>query len=159
MNNIQIQKNDKIILDNKLYFYNMKRSFANEFFISINEKDIDLFENNLKIEIIPLIKSYLEILLSKTSLYCLNTHYSIISPIVILAKKEPLYIMDLLYNKLTEILNLEQSDELNLSEIQKNKISSMLQKIYEFVFSKIYQKSKDFLNIDKYTLLYTKIFI
>ena len=123
--NIQIQKNDKIILDNKLYFYNMKRSFANEFFISINEKDIDLFENNLKIEIIPLIKSYLEILFSKTSLYCLNTHYSIISPIVILAKKEPLYIMDLLYNKLKEILNLEQSDELNLGEICFRKYTNL----------------------------------
>ena len=158
-NNIQIQRSDKIILDNKLYFYNMKRSFANEYFISINEKDIDLFENNLKIEIIPLIKLYLEILFTKTSLYCLSTHYSIVSPIIILAKKEPIYIMDLLYNKLTELLNLEQSHELNLSEIQISKISSMLQKIYEFAFNKIYQKSKDFTNIDKYTLLYTKIFI
>jgi hypothetical protein len=157
--NVEIQRSDKIIIDNKLYFYNMKRAFANEFFISMNEKDIELFTTNLKIDIIPILKSYLEILFTKTSLYCLNTHFSILPPIVTLSKKEPIYVMDKLYDKLTELITQEQSNELNLSEIQISKISSMLQKIYEFVFSKIYQKSKDFISIDKYTLLYTKIFI
>ena len=35
----------------------------------------------------------------------------------------------------------------------------MVQRIYEFVFSKTYQKSKDLINVDKYTLLYSKIFL
>ena len=157
--NIKIQRNNKIVLDQKLYFYNSKRAFLNEYFISITEKDIKLFEENLSIEIIPILKTYLDLLLTNTSLYCLYTHYSIITSIALLAKKEPIYVMDKLYNKLNEIITLEQNNELDLEDIQICKISSMVQKMYEFIFSKIYQKSKELINVDKYTLLYTKIFL
>ena len=46
-----------------------------------------------------------------------------------------------------------------MEEIQICKIFSILQKIYEFIFSKIYQKSKELINIDKYAILYMKILL
>ena len=140
---IIIKRNEKINLDRDLYFYNSKRAFLNEYFISLTEKDIKLFEENLTIEIIPILKSYLDLLLTNTSLYCLYTHYSVITSIALLAKKERIYVMDKLYNKLNEIITLEQNNELDMEEIQICKISSMVQKMYEFIFSKIYQKSKE----------------
>ena len=159
LKNIKIQKNNKIILEQNLYFFNCKRTFLNEYFLLLIEKDIELFETKLNIEIIPILKSYLDIILNTTTLYCLNTHYSVIPSIIILAKKEPIYVIDKIYDKLNEIINLDKNNELNLEEIQICKIFSILQKIYEFIFSKIYQKSKELINIDKYTILYMKILL
>ena len=154
---IIIKRNEKINLDRDLYFYNSKRAFLNEYFISLTEKDINLFEANSNIQIIPILKIYLDIIIANTTLYCLFSHYSIIQPILVLAKQEPKYVMDQLYNKLSSLIDFEQNNLFNLEEIQKSKIFSMLQKIYEIVFSKTYQKSKELINVDKYTLLYTKI--
>ena len=66
--------------------------------------------------------------------------------------------MEKLYNKLNSLFNSDQNNSLDLEEIQISKINSMFQRIYEFVFSKIYQKSKEHIKFYKYTLLYSKIF-
>ena len=156
INNPKIKRSKNIIPDEKLYFVEAKRSFIDEYFISFSEKDIDLFENNLKIEIIPILKSYLDIILSTNSLYSLSSHFVIIKPIIALAIKYPEYVMDKLYDKIKEVMT---NNFLDIEEIQFSKIIFTLQKIFEEVFKKIYQKTNnnDFINnLDKYTLLSAK---
>ena len=46
---------------------------------------------------------------------------------------------------------------LKVHEIQVDKIFSTLQKIFEFSFNKVYQKTKENINIQKYSILFTKI--
>ena len=156
--NTTIKKADNIILDEKLFFVEAKRSFIDEYFISFSEKEIEFFQNNLKIDIIPILKLYLDVILNTTSLYSLSSHFVIIKPITALAKKYPEYVMDKLYDKLKEILD-NNNNKLDIEEIQFSKIISTLQKIFEEIFSKIYQKIEnvEFINkLDKYTLLLAK---
>jgi hypothetical protein len=156
---IKIEKAKNINLNEKLFLIESKRSYIDEYFISFNEKDIQIFENNFKIEIIPILKLYFNIILNTVSLYCLPSHFIIIKPIIALSKKYPIYVMDKLYEKFIELMNDNKDD---LDEIQLNKIFSVLQKIFEVIFSKIYQKTdnNEFItNCDKYSLLTTKFII
>ena len=152
---IKIEYSENTQLNKELFLFESKRNFINEFFISFNVKDINLFEDNLKISIISLIKNYLEILLNTISLYCLSSSYSIVNAIIALAKKEPIYVMDALYNKYNNLLT--EKNNLKLNEIQIDKIFSTLQKIFEFTFNRIYQKTNENLNINKYSILFTKL--
>ena len=154
----KIEYNEKIQLNKELFFFENKRLFINEFFISFNTKDIELFENTLKIDILPLIKSYFEILLNPISLYCINSSsFSMVNSAIGLAKQEPVYVMDSLYDKFNEIL--KEKNNLKLHQIQIDKIISTLQKITEFLFGKIYQKTKEKLDIHKYSILFAKLII
>jgi len=120
-------------------------NFINEFFTSFKAEDIDMFEKNLKIDILSIIKSHLEILLNPISLYCANSaSYSIVNSILALSKKEPIYVMEEIYNKFNSLLN--EKNKLQLHQIQKDKIFSTLQKIFEFIFSRIYQKTKEIIS-------------
>ena len=152
---IKIEYKENTTLNKELFLFESKRNFINEFFISFNVKDIDMFENNFNIPVVNLIKNYLEILLSTISLYCLSSSYSIVNVIIALAKKEPNYVMEELYNKFINLLS--EIKNLQLSEIQKDKTISSLQKIFEFTFNKIYQKTNEQLNINKYSILFTQL--
>ena len=158
LNNVKIKRTKNIILDKYLYFIEAKRSFIDEFFISFQEKDIELFENNLKIEITEILKLYLDIILSTVSLYCLSSHFVIIKPVFALSKKYPIFVLDKLYEKFMELLN----EKYDLEEVQISKIFSTLQKIFEEIFSKLYQKTENnelISNLDKYSLLSAKLII
>ena len=158
MKNIKKEYKENIKLNKKLFFFENKKNFINEFFTSFKAEDIDMFEKNLKIDILSIIKSHLEILLNPISLYCANSaSYSIVNSILALSKKEPIYVMEEIYNKFNSLLN--EKNKLQLHQIQKDKIFSTLQKIFEFIFSRIYQKTKEKLFIDKYTKLFTKLTI
>ena len=162
LNNITITKNDSIILDEKLYLIESKRAFIDEFFILFYLKDIELFEKNLKIEIISILKLYLDITLNTISLYCLRSHFVIIKPLIALAEKDPNYVFDKIYNKFNEINNNDNNIILNISEIQKYKIISSLQKIFEEIFNQIYKKTNncEFINnLDKYIIFFSKFII
>ena len=156
--NINIEYRDNIQLSKTLFLFESKRNFINEFFISINTKDLEAFENNnIKIDFLSLIKLYFNILINDVSLYCLSSTYSIVNVIIVLAKKDPVYIMETLYE---QFKNLKQSKNfLKLHEIQKNKIKSVFQRIFEFTFNKIYQKTKEKLDIKKYTMLFCELII
>ena len=155
--NIKINYNNNIKLNKELFLFESKRNFINEFFISFNSKDLDMFNNNLKVDIISLIKLYFDILLNTLTLYCLSSTYSISNAVIVLAKHEPVYVMEKIYDKFNELLN--EKNKMELYEIQKDKIFSTLQKIFEFTFNKIYQKTKEKLNIHKYSMLFTKLII
>ena len=157
ISNIKIEYNENIQLNKTLFLFESKRNFINEFYNSFNSKDIETFETNLKIDISELIKLYFDLLLNTTSLFCLSSSYSIVNSIIALAKKEPIYVMDKLYNKINDFLN--EKNKLNLHQIQIDKIFSTLQKIFEFTFNKLYQKTKEKLDIQKYTTLFTKLII
>ena len=154
----KIEYNEKIQLNKELFFFDNKRLFINEFFISFNIKDIELFENTLKIDILPLIKSYFEILLNPISLYCINSSsFSMVNSAIGLAKKEPVFVMDALYDKFNDIL--KEKSKLKLHQIQIDKMIYTLQKMAEFLFGKIYQKTKEKLDIHKYSILFAKLII
>ena len=114
VNTIKIKKDKNINIEENLYFIEAKRSFIDEFFISFAEKDIDLFENNLKIDIISILKSYLDFIINPVFLYTLCSHYTILKPIIALAKKQPIFVMDKLHDKFKEIMN----NNLDLEKIQ-----------------------------------------
>ena len=155
LKNIKLEYNDNIQLTKELFLFESKRNFVNEFFISFNTKDIETYENNIKIDIISLIKSYFNLLLNNISLFCLSSTYTVSNPIITLSKKDPVYVLEELYNKFNDILN--NKNDLKLHEIQVDKIFSTLQKIFEFSFNKIYQKTKENINIQKYSILVTKL--
>jgi hypothetical protein len=91
------------------------------------------------------------------TLYCLRSTYSITNAVIVLAKKDPVYVMEKLYNKFVELIN--EKNKLELYEIQIDKIFSTLQKMFEFFFNKIYQKTKEKLDVHKYSMLFTKLII
>ena len=67
--------------------------------------------------------------------------------------------MDKIYEKFIELMDNNKD---NLEEIQLNKVFSVLQKLFEVIFNKIYQKNdnNEFnTNCDKYSLLTTKFII
>ena len=153
--NLNIEYRDNIQLNKELFLFESKRNFLNEFLISLTFKDIEIFEKNAKIDIVSFIKTYFELLLNNVSLYCLSSNYSLVNLLTTLAKKDPVYVMESLYNKFNILL--KEKKGLKLHEIQKDKIISTLQRIYEFSFNKIHQKTKEKLDIQKYTILFTKL--
>ena len=149
---IKIKKSNNINIEENLFFIEAKRAFIDGFFILFSEKDIDLFENNLKIDIITILKSYLDLIINPIFLYTVRSNFTIIKPIKALAKKNPIFVIEQLYNKYKEILD----NNFDIEKIQKYKMILSHQRIFEEVFSTIYPKSNDndlINNMDKYSLL------
>ena len=158
ISNLNIEYKENIQLNKNLFIFESKRNFINEFFLSVNIKDIETFEtNSIKVNFLSLIKSYFDILISDVTLYCLSSTFSIVNPIVVLAKKDPVYIMETLCQKY-KILN-KSPKYLKLNETQKNKIKSIFQRIFEFTFNKIYQRTKEKLDTKKYSILFIQLII